>query len=344
MRNFEEAVTLDPQYSPAYYDLYAYYFSRDVVKATENFNKYKQNADPGPALDYEEASLKFASGDFKGAIDKANQLEAAQGDKADARLHRLKGYSYEKLGDSINAVKEMETFFSKARPDQIVGDNYIMLALNSAKFPERQDRVDHYLNKAIDSDTALANRIDYAKKGADFFKKAGNQPKTAEWMTRVVQLNPNPGKVDLYNAGFENFKATNYQRADSIFGLYKTKYPDEVYGHYWSFRSRSVIDSTMENGLAVPDCQRFIEVAESDKVKNKNTLITAYGYMAGYNANVKKDFPAAIGYLDKILEVDPANVDATKNKEILQKAIGNKGGSATPPKPGGTAARPTGTR
>ncbi len=344
LKNFEEAIALDPNYSPAYYDLYAYYFSRDVNKSTQYFNKYKENADKGPALDYEEASLLFAGGDFKGAIAKADQLLVSQGENADARLYRLKGYSHEKLGDSLNAVKDMETFFAKARPDQIVGDNYVMLAMNSAKFPERQERVDHYLNRAIDNDTSLVNRMDYAKKGADFFKKAGNQQKAAEWMTRVVQLNPNPGKVDLYNAGFENFKAANYQRADSIFGLYKTKYPDEVYGHYWSFRSRSVIDSTMEAGLAVPDCQRFIEVAESDKVKNKNTLITAYGYMAGYNANVKKDFPAAIGYLDKILEVDPANADATKNKEILQKAIGNKGSATAPAKQGGSAARPAGTR
>lgn len=344
LRNFEEAIALDPNYSPAYYDLYAYYFSRDVNKSTQYFNKYKENADKGPALDYEEASLLFAGGDFKGAIAKADQLLVSQGENADARLYRLKGYSHEKMGDSLNAVKDMETFFAKARPDQIVGDNYVMLAMNSAKFPERQERVDHYLNRAIDNDTSLVNRMDYAKKGADFFKKAGNQQKAAEWMTRVVQLNPNPGKVDLYNAGFENFKAANYQRADSLFGLYKTKYPDEVYGHYWSFRSRSVIDSTMEAGLAVPDCQRFIEVAESDKVKNKNTLITAYGYMAGYNANVKKDFPAAIGYLDKILEVDPANADATKNKEILQKAIGNKGSATAPAKQGGSAARPAGTR
>jgi Flp pilus assembly protein TadD len=344
LRNFEEAIAMDPNYSPAYYDLYAYYFSRDVNKSTQYFNKYKENADKGPALDYEEASLLFAGGDFKGALAKADQLLVSQGENADARLYRLKGYSHEKLGDSLNAVKDMETFFAKARPDQIVGDNYVMLAMNSAKFPERQERVDHYLNKAIDNDTSLVNRMDYAKKGADFFKKAGNQQKAAEWMTRVVQLNPNPGKVDLYNAGFENFKAANYQRADSLFGLYKTKYPDEVYGHYWSFRSRSVIDSTMEAGLAVPDCQRFIEVAESDKVKNKNTLITAYGYMAGYNANVKKDFPAAIGYLDKILEVDPANADATKNKEILQKAMGNKGSAASPAKQAGSAARPAGTR
>jgi hypothetical protein len=69
-------------------------------------------------------------------------------------------------------------------------------------------------------------------------------------------------------------------------------------------------------------------VAELDKAKNKSTLITAYGYMAGYNANVKKDFAVAISYLDKILEIDPANADATKNKEILQKALSKSGGKA----------------
>jgi hypothetical protein len=96
------------------------------------------------------------------------------------------------------------------------------------------------------------------------------------------------------------------------------------------------IDTTMEAGIAIPDCTRFIEIAESDKVKNKNTLITAYGYMAGYNANIKKDFPAAISYLDKIIAVDPTNADATKNKEILQKAMSKGGGAASPPKsPGG---------
>jgi len=52
--------------------------------------------------------------------------------------------------------------------------------------------------------------------------------------------------------------------------------------------------------------------------------------MAGYNANVKKDFPTAISYLDKIIEIDPTNVDATKNKEILLKA--SKGSGKTPAK------------
>jgi len=335
VKNFNDAIAADPNYSPVYYDLYTFYFQRDVNLAKDNFNKYKANADKGPALDYEEASLLFASSDFKGAIDKADQLIATQGANADARVYRLKGYSYDKLGDSVNSTKNFETFFSKAKPEQIVPDNYVVMAYASAKFPDRQAAVDRYIEAAIAADTAVKNRIDYAKKASDFFKKAGNQQKSAEWLTRALALNPNPGKVDLYNAGFENFKATNYSRSDSIFGVYKTKFPDEVYGHYWAFRSKSVLDSTMESGLAIADCNNFIAVAEKDKVKNKNTLITAYGYLAGYNANIKKDFPAAISFLDKILEVDPTNVDAAKNKDILQKAAAKSTG-----KPGGKSGKP----
>jgi hypothetical protein len=43
--------------------------------------------------------------------------------------------------------------------------------------------------------------------------------------------------------------------------------------------------------------------------------------MASYNANMKKDYETAIGYLDRIIAIDPANADAIKNKEILQKAL-----------------------
>jgi len=81
-------------------------------------------------------------------------------------------------------------------------------------------------------------------------------------------------------------------------------------------------------GLANDDFMKMVAIAEKDKDKFKNVLITSYGYLAGYAANIKKDRPAAIGYLDKILELDPANKDAADSKQILQKA-GN-----TPPKKG----------
>lgn len=320
------AVADDQTFAPALYELYVYYFFRDVVKATEFFNKYKENADPGPALDYEEASLQFAAGDFKNAIAKSDALLTAQGDKADARLYRLKAYSFDKLNDSANALSLLETFFQKATADQLNPENYYVAAINAAKMKTDPAKVDDYFMKAINADTAINNKLDYAKKAADFFKKSANTAKSALWLTKVLQLNPKTSKVDLYNAGFENFKAGEFKKADSIFTVYKTNFPAEVYGHYWSFRSLSVIDSTMEQGLAIPDCEKFVSIAEADKGKNKSTLITAYGYLAGYTANIKKDLALASSYLDKIIEIDPNNQDAIKNREILQKAL------AAPPK------------
>lgn len=325
VKHFNDAIAADPNFAPALYDLYAYFYFRDVNKSKDYFNRYKVLADKGAALDYEEASLLYASGDFKGAVDKSTALLSQYGQGSDARLYRLRAYSELKLSDTANAIKDIETFFSKASEDQIIPDNWLVAAEMAARDTTRQVVFDKYVRKAIDGDTSLKGKTEIAKKAMDIFKKAGNQSKTAEWALNVMNMTPNPGKVDIYNAGFENFKAGNYERADSVFDIYKTKYPDEVYGHYWSFRSLSLIDTTMEKGLAIPDATKFIEIAETDKVKNKSTLITAYGYLAGYQANVKKDFAAAIAYLDKIMEIDPANADAQKNKDILQKAL-SKGG------------------
>lgn len=324
LQKFNDAITDDGTFTPALYDMYVYYFLRDVVKATDFFNRYKANTDAGPALDYEEASLQFAGGDFKNAITKSDALLGTQGENADARLYRLKAYSYDKLGDSIQALSLLETFFQKAKAEQINPDNYVVAAFNAAKQKADPAKVDYYFTKSIETDTLVANKIDYAKKAADFFKKSGNNVKSAEWLTKILTINPKLSKVDIYNAGLENFKATQYQRADSIFSIYKTQFPTEVYGHYWSFRSRSVIDSTMEQGLAVADCEKFISIAELDKAKNKSTLITAFGYMAGYSANIKKDLATAKTYLEKIIEIDPTNQDAIKNRDIIDKALAAK--------------------
>lgn len=320
-RYFNEAIASDPNFAPAYYDFYVYYFFRDVNKARNYFAQYKPLADKGVALDYEEASLSFASGDFKDAVAKSTELLNKYGDGADARLYRLRGYSNWKLGDSATAIKDFETFFSKAKEEDIVPDNWMVAAELAAKFPERQANFERYVNAAIAMDTSAKGKADLARKATDIFKKAGNSAKSAEWALKVLTLSPTLSKVDLFNAGYENLKAEQYMRSDSVFKVYKEKFPDDTYGYYWSYRALSSIDSTMEQGLAIPDATKFIEIAELDKAKNKSTLITAYGYVAGYHANIKKDFATAIQYIDKIIAIDPANADAIKNKEILQKAL-----------------------
>ncbi len=321
LSKFNGAVEDDPTFAPALYDMYVFYYSRDVNKATEMFNKYKEHAEPGPALDYEEASLQFAAGDFKNAILKADNLLKSQGDKADARLYRLKGYSFDKLGDSVQALAQMELFFSKATPEQINPDNYVIAAYNAAKLKTDLTKVDYYFTKAIDADTVVANKIDLAKKAADFFKRDGQLKMSANWFVKVMTLKSKPSNVDYYNAGMAFYNLKEFVVSDSLFSIYKVNYPKENVGYLWSFRSKRYIDTSMVMGLAVPAAIELITILDSDKVKFKSQIIEASGYLANYYANIKSDYAASIQWFDKILEVDPTNADAIKYKDILTKRL-----------------------
>ncbi len=324
LKNYMDAVQLDPVYAPAYYQLYTYWYFKDVNKARDFFAKYKANTDYTPSVEAEEISLIYASGDFKGAIAKADERLQKEGDKADAKLYRVKAYAYDQIGDSVNALKNMELFFAKASPEDVLSDNEVKMAELSAKFPDKTQQADDYFAKAINMDTVSENKIGYVISAINLYKKLGLQDKVAEWTSNLLTVNPNYRKTDLYYAGFEQFKAEHFTVADSLFGIYKTKYPTEYYGYYWSFRSKWAQDSTLEMGpaeQAIPDCQKFIELAEQEKDKFGSQLKVAYGFMAGFAANVKKDYATAITYLDKLIEIDPTNQDAIKNRDILKKAM-----------------------
>lgn len=318
---FTDAVADDPAFTPALYDLYVFYFSRDVNKATQYFNEYKKYAEPGPALDYEEASLQFAAGDFKNAIVKADNLLQTQGADADTRLYRLKAYSFDKLGDSVQALSNMELFFGKAKADQINPDNYVIAAVNAAKTKADPAKVNDYFTKAVDADTAQVNKIDLSRRAADFFKKSGQLKLSADWFTKVMTIKSKPSNLDYYNAGLAYYNLQDFVKSDSLFTLYKTNYPKENVGYLWSFRSKRNIDTSMALGLAVPAAMELVQITEVDKAKFKGQIIEASGYLANYFANIKTDYATSIQWFDKILEVDPTNADAIRYKDILTKRL-----------------------
>jgi predicted Zn-dependent protease len=328
LQKFSDAILDDPSFTPALYDMYVFYFSRDVNKAIEFFNEYKKHAEPGPALDYEEASLQFASANFQNAIAKSDDLLRKQGDSADPRLYRLKAYSYDKLGDSIQALSNLEIFFEKVKhPEDINPENYLIAAFNGAKLNAEQ-KVSDYFDKAVQSDSTIENKTDYSKKAAEIasiYKRLGNLPNTALWFEKVITLKSRPTNIDYYNAGLSNFNLQKFAKSDSLFTLYKTNFPKETVGFLWSFRSKRNIDTAMTEGIAVPAAIELVQVAETlDKVKFKGQIIEASSYLANYFANVKSDYTSSLQWFNKILEVDPTNADALKYKEMLEKRLSSQ--------------------
>jgi len=58
----------------------------------------------------------------------------------------------------------------------------------------------------------------------------------------------------------------------------------------------------MSTGMAIPHYLKLIEIAGKDTANrtSRKHLIEAYGYIAAYDANTKKDYPSAIEYFEKI--------------------------------------------
>ncbi|MDX2045522.1 MAG: hypothetical protein SFU87_01975 [Chitinophagaceae bacterium] len=318
---FENAITADEKYAPAYLELYNYYYFRDINKAGDYLHKYIYHSDPVIEHKYMITDLLYASGKYSEALQKANEILSLEKENTSPRLYKLLAYSKASLKDSLKAKEFMDTYFSKQEETKVIAQDYSFYARLLRNSDRNNEQVINSLEKAIALDTLLNNKLEYMAELTDFYKKKEDKLNEAKWLGKIYGLKEKPSNVDLFNWGLALFLGGDYLQADSVFAIYTEKYPDQVYGHYWRARSNGVIDSTLETGTAVPHYEKLITLASADKEKHKNVLMQANSYLAMYAANVRKEFEKAIQYLQNILELDPANGDALKNREILYKAI-----------------------
>lgn len=317
----EESVQMDPSFAPSYYELYYYWFNRDINKAQEFYNKFLDVSDPNANNDYDKTSIMFASKNYDQAINTAKGYISSLGDKADPRYYKLIAYAYDAKQDSVNAKNYLDQYFAKQKAENFVPKDYAFRAELLSKFPGNEMEALHTYEKAVAVDTALTEKLELMNNAANLAKKLGNRAEEAKWLGKIYYTNPKSDKTDLYNYGYAYYQAKVYDSSVAIFGKYKQLYPDEIYGYLWSARSYAAQDTTMQKGLAVPDYQKFVEVAKkTDSVKMKGLIVQSLFYLASYSNDVKKDKEAAIAYLQQVVSIDPANTDAQKFIEVLKKA------------------------
>ncbi len=351
---FEDAITLDPLYAPAYFELYYYWYFRDVNKASGYLDKYIANSDPGPDVEYMKTDFLFASAKYSDAKDKAQGLITSLGDKVSPRMYKLIAYACDTLGDLACANQNIATYFTKQDPANVVPADYEERAHIKGKSTDSAvvlSAFDDY-SLAISKDTLAADKARMAAEASDLARKMGNKKAAAQVAGILYSTKANPTNTDLYNWGMANYQAGNFKTSDSIFcGIYETKYPGEIYGYLWCMRSKVGEDDSLgSNGYAVDAYERLAVVSDSlykdakttkpaDTAKYKRLIIESYSQLAGYYNNIKKDKEKAIAYLNKILDVDPDNADAKRFISILNRAS-QKQPAAKPA--AGAAAKPKG--
>lgn len=328
MKYYNAALASDPNFAPAYYWLYQYYYQRDVNKSRDYLNKYIAVADPESKNCYYQASILYASKLYNDAITKANECITQGGTKPYPNLYGIKAYAYDKLGDSINAKSNFEQYFAKVNPDKIGPKDYATYGQILLKIPGKDSMetlhndslASAYIEKGIAADTVMADKFDIVKSTAENLIAAKKYDLAGKWYTKMLTLKPDYGKVDLYYAGYNDYRGSNYAAADSIFGLYTQKYPEDIFGWFMKAHSQEGIDSTGANGLAKSSYDKVIAIADTsaDKDKVKANEITAYRYMVAYYYNTKHNKDSAIYYNSKILTLDPNDTQAQTNDKALR--------------------------
>jgi tetratricopeptide (TPR) repeat protein len=319
---FEDAVALDPAYAPAYFELFYYWYFRDVNKAAPLLDKYLANIDPGPEGEYTKTDFLYASRKFAEAKDKALGLISQLGAKVAPRMYKMVAYACDTLQDMACANKYMTDYFAKQAPGDVMPQDYEEMANISIKTPGSEPKAFENLQKAVELDTITENKIKYINRAADLAKKMGDRKQQAQWLGIAYTLKPNPNQTDLYNYAFANYQAGNYPAADSLFcGVYQSKYPDEIYGYLWCAKTKLAMDDSLSSqGLAVEPYKKLLESGRRlDSTKFKNQILESLFYLAGYSNNVKKDKDAALSYLRQVLWIDPNNSTALQYIEILSK-------------------------
>ncbi len=324
LENLNKAVAADPKYAPAYLQLYDYYlrYAKDFAKAEELANQYVSNSDPSVENDYLKAQTAFVQKKYDEAISLGKNIVTTAGDKAKPRVYRLLGYSYVEKGDSTTACQYVGQFFAKAKEEDIVGNDYILQADACGK--DNPAIVKESYFKAATMDSVLSNQLKILNEGIERFKNAGKKSYEADLRLLSYQLRdsakaqPNPTELISYIA-VPYYQGGEYSKADSISKMYSAIVPDSIYGYLWSARSLAQMDTTMEQGLAIPAYEKLLEVASTDKVRFKAYGVEAAGYLGGYQNNIKKDKDSAIAYFKRGLEFDPENVNLQRYISILSK-------------------------
>ncbi len=327
--NLNQAVTKDPGFGPAYYDLYYYYLLKvdpstgkiDFAKADDYAKKYIASTDPDVQNDYLRAQTLWAQKNYNEAISIAQGIVNKAGDKTQPRTYKLLAYCFVEKGDTLQAKTYIDEYFAKEKPEKIIPLDYLLKANIYSGVGNDPDAVVKTFIEAANADTTITGKINLLKRGADLMKTKGNRLQESNLRELIFKTNPTPSNLEIFNWGLALYFDSSYAKADSVFGLYSAKYPDQTFGWQWQFNSERQMDTSMEKGLAVPIATKYLELLAKDSLKNKANILSIAGYLAQYYANIAKDATKALEYINEMLALDPDNANLNDVKKSLEDSL-----------------------
>ncbi|MFP5041372.1 tetratricopeptide repeat protein [Parasediminibacterium sp. JCM 36343] len=341
---YSTAIAADPAFPPVYLSLYDFYAYKDVNKAKDYIEKYIQYADKACETDYFYANYLFIAGNYQQSLDKAKAMDASDC-KSYYRNSLLFAYNYDRLGDSLQAKNYIEKYFANAPADKIRNSDYEVAVKIYAKFPDSISTITaiSYLQKAIDADSVVADKVNYSNQAADIYGKAKKYSDQIKWLQKAIQLKGGSmGEADYYKMASTAYSGKDFAATMEVAKAYIAAFPEKPQGYYFNVRAAKALDSSASIGTAVePILQQntylLKDTATANVVKNKKAVFNNLYYLLVYYNDKLKDTPKAKETCNQMLALYPdageENAFAVKTKEALEKSL-------LKPKPAKAEAKP----
>ena len=320
MRYYNEAMAMDPNYTPVYFTLYQYFYETNVGKSATYLDKYlnAKGSDESNSC-FLKAQITYAQGFYQQTITKANECIAAGGANPYPNLFGLIAYSYNALGDSANAKSSFDLYFQKQKPAKIGPKDYDTYSKILLKFPGNEVLAGTYIDKAVELDSTEAGKVALLKSVATSYEAQKLYKNAADWYRKILSLKKMPSKVDLYNAGYNYNKGGEYGQSIEIFNSYIQKFPDESFGYYLNAKNEIKLDSLDVANKGLTNYLKIVSMTDliKDKPGEKDRIKNSLRYLVEFYANAKRNKDSALYFTDRGISLDPADSDFVSMKKQI---------------------------
>lgn len=302
LENLNRAITVDPEYAPAYKELgETYYLKKEAAKAVEAYEKYLSISETPGEAKFQYAFFLFMAKDYQ----KANEIFKEVLNDKNASPTALKFYAYSLIEQDkdVEARNILEQYFQKAKPEDLKASDYASYGKLMLKLKE-----DSLANESFAKGILLDSAdVEVLQLHAETYMKRKKYTEAAKAYENLVAARKSPSSQDLYYLGSSYYFSEQFVEADSAFTKLAERTPNMTIGYLWAAKARAQVDSTGEAGMAVPMYEAFVEKALENPDKNKKELIDAYDYLGQYALHRKKNVLEAKTFFQKILALDPNN-------------------------------------
>ncbi|HLC83790.1 MAG TPA: tetratricopeptide repeat protein [Bacteroidia bacterium] len=302
---YKKAKLIDSSFAPAYRELAEIYHraGQDRV-ASAQYKKYLQlNDDCGARARY--AGFLLEAKQYKEAVEASK--EAQKCDQNNFYLNRYLAYSQYETADYPAGLENSNVFFTKAPADKVIPLDYEYSAKLLSKTGKDSLAIIDF-KKALE---LQPEKIEINGDIASSYIKMKKYPE-AIGAYKVKMEKGKPNANDYFGLMRAYYFSKDFINADSAAAQITKAQPELPLGYLWRGKINVQVDVNNAKWLAKPFYEMYLtKIKPEDAEKNKKDLIDVYNYLAAHYAE-KKDCPNVKLYMQKVLELDPANAQAKK--------------------------------